>query len=241
VRVNLRGSPSRPIAAGHTLTAGALVDTNSGGRTAFHMVNGASLRIDAGSRVVFEGGSRIVLEQGRVYVDRGRAAQDVDTVEISTKWGIVRDIGTQFEVVAAGSGVAVRVREGMVHIDGPMVSARAGRAESLRIDAGGLTRGSVATHGREWLWAESLAAPFAIEGTALETFLHWAARERGFAWQFNDAATARQAATVVLHGSIAGLTPAEALDAVLPTCGMSHHVRSGQLVIALDQPAGTRR
>ena len=32
-----------------------------------------------------------------------------------------------------------------------------------------------------------------------------------------------------LHGSIDGMTPVEALDAVLPTCGLTHRVDAGTL------------
>ena len=234
VRITLQGSPARPISAVDQVTAGAVVETGPGGRAAFQLRNRASLRVDTGSRLVFETASRIALAQGRVYVDRIGTTPDDEGLEIATGPGIVRDIGTQFEVTASSSAVQLRVREGIVRIDGPRVSASLGRAESLRIDASGrLERGSISTHGPEWTWTESLSPPFAIEGASLESFLHWVGRERGLSWRFRDEATARQAKTIVLHGSIEGLTPSEALDAVLPTSGMSHQLRGGQLVIAL--------
>ena len=60
-----------------------------------------------------------------------------------------------------------------------------------------------------------------IEGATLESFLNWASGELGLTWRFADRAAERYGRTVVLHGSIEGLTPKEALEAVLPTCGMS--------------------
>jgi ferric-dicitrate binding protein FerR (iron transport regulator) len=239
VRVAPRGSLSHAIATGDTLTAGVVVETMAGGRVSFQLPGGTFVRIDSGSRAVVETASRIGLERGRVYIDRTGDAR-TSVVEVSTQWGVVRDIGTQFEVAAAGPGVEVRVREGQVQIDGPHVSESLRRGESLRIEGPGrLIRATVATHGQEWSWTESLASPFTIEGASLERFLNWAARERGLTWQFRDAATRREAAAVVLHGSIDGLTPSEALDAVLSTCGMTYRVLDDRLVVTLA--SGTRR
>jgi FecR protein len=241
VRMTPHGLPSRSIAAGDTLLDGAIIETGTGGRVALQLSGGASVRIDAGSRALFETGSRLGLENGRIYVDRVRTVKAA-AVAIATRWGVVRDIGTQFEVSATESSVAVRVREGTVRIEGASVSASVSRTESLHIDAAGtLTRGKVATHGEDWSWTETLAAPFAIEGAALDRFLNWVARERGLSWQFADAATTREAASVVLHGSIEGLSPAEALEAVLPTCGMFYSVRGDTLRIALAEASGGRR
>jgi hypothetical protein len=241
VRITPRGLPSRSIAAGDTLLDGAIIETALGGRIGVQLPGGASVRIDAGSRATFETDSRIGLDTGRMYVDRDGNAKGA-AVAISTRWGVVRDIGTQFEISTTGSSLAVRVREGAVRIEGATVSASVARSESLHIDAAGtLTRGKLATHGEDWSWTETLAAAFAIEGASLDKFLNWVARERGLTWRFADAATTAEAANVVLHGSIEGLTPAEALAAVLPTCGMSYRVRGDRLVIALAEAAGGRR
>jgi hypothetical protein len=102
----------------------------------------------------------------------------------------------------------------------------------LRPD-GATERSAILPSAREWAWLESIAAPFTIEGAALDTFLRWVSREQGWEWQFRDAAAARHAKGVVLHGSIEGLTPAEALEAVLPTCGMTSQRRGGNLIVGL--------
>jgi ferric-dicitrate binding protein FerR (iron transport regulator) len=233
VIVTQPGSLPRSVAEGERVTAGTSVDTNPGGRVAFQLQNGASVRIDARSRVVFEAAARITLDQGRLYVDSG-GTQNLESVQVVTRSGIVRDTGTQFEVAASQSAVQIRVREGDVRIDGPSVGASLGRGESLRVDSDGrLERSSIATHGSEWSWVEALAPQLAIEGTKLQNFLQWASREQGVDWRFKDATAARHGEAVVLHGSISGLTPSEALDAVLPACGMAYEIRSGRLVVGL--------
>jgi hypothetical protein len=41
-------------------------------------------------------------------------------------------------------------------------------------------------------------------------------------WEYSDPAIKSGVEKVVLHGSVDHLTPREALDAVLPTCGLTH-------------------
>jgi hypothetical protein len=49
--------------------------------------------------------------------------------------------------------------------------------------------------------------------------------------EFADAETAALANSVVLHGSIAHLTPLEAPDVVLPSGGLGYRVAKGKLVV----------
>jgi hypothetical protein len=63
-------------------------------------------------------------------------------------------------------------------------------------------------------------------------FLDWASRELGVRWEFEDAATQRRVHQVVLHGSVEGLSPEEALAAVLPTCGLTFSLQAGRIVVA---------
>ena len=61
--------------------------------------------------------------------------------------------------------------------------------------------------GKEWSWVEALAPPFVLEGATLESFLNWVSGELGLRWRYADRAAERYGQTVVLHGSIEGLTP----------------------------------
>ena len=107
-------------------------------------------------------------------------------------------------------------------------------SQSVLIPSGGdLRRSTIASDGPEWAWIEALALPFKIEGAKLESFLEWAAREIGMSWRFATAGAARHGRTVVLHGSIDGLTPREALEAVLPTAGMMYELRDGTIWVSL--------
>ncbi len=227
-------SPPRALVEDSEVHPGAILETGSGAGVALQFRNGGSVRIDSDSRVVIDAVARLSLEQGRLYADWTLNGPDPQTIEIATTSGIVRDIGTQFEVGVIASALQIRVREGIVRFDGQGTSATLAGAESLRIEAdGGQRRGRIVTHGRDWSWIEALAPAFRIEGASLASLLDWVCRERGLTWRFDDSAAARVGQAAVLHGSIDGLTPAAALDAVLPATGLAYRQNGGELVIGL--------
>ena len=76
-----------------------------------------------------------------------------------------------------------------------------------------------------------LAPPLEIEGVALSAFLERIAREHGWDVRYRDAALAREATTIVLHGSVNGLSPREALDVAIATSGLQHRLENGELTV----------
>lgn len=234
--VRLAGAESSEAAGpapGQDLPVGARVETlGAGSRAALRLASGHSVRLAAATRVRLAAAGRVELARGTLYVDSGGAA--AGAVEVVTSVGVVRDVGTQFEVQVAGGETAelrVRVREGAVSLsNGGTHEATAG--EELRLAAGGaLTRGSVPRAGELWSWVQEAAPSLDIEGATLTAFLDWVARETGLEVGFASAAAARAAAGVVLHGTIEGLTPEESLSVVLPGSGYSWTVVDGRLEI----------
>ena len=146
----------------------------------------------------------------------------------------MRDIGTQFEVRLAGAGMRIRVRDGEVRVTyANGVDARAGAGEELFSRPDGsdrsISRRPIAATGSEWAWAERAAPPFSVEGKTLGAFLDWVSREGAWTVTFADRRFSAAARANVLHGRpdlLKGLTPAEALDVVLPTCGLRHRIES---------------
>ena len=49
--------------------------------------------------------------------------------------------------------------------------------------------------------------------------------------RYADAALAREASGIVLHGSVNGLPPREALDVAITTSGLQHRLESGELTV----------
>jgi hypothetical protein len=119
--------------------------------------------------------------------------------------------------------------------DGAIQLERAGRIDRAPMGTELLVRfdGTVSTKpvdpfAADWAWTTAAAPPFIAENTTLEAFLQWAAREGGWTIEWSDALRQR-ARTTILHAPIDGMTPAEALEAVLPTCGLSPQVVNGRL------------
>jgi hypothetical protein len=209
---------------GHALAAGASIDTGLG-RIALRTAAGASLRLDARTRLVWLSASRVTLRAGALYLDSGasRLGFVVDTPQ-----GRLVDEGTLFEArLLEDDRLRVRVREGRVRLG----AARAEAGEELSARGGRVERARVAPSGPEWEWAEALAVAPAIDGQPLRGFLEWAARERGLQLRFADEATRTRAGLVRLRGSVADLTPAEALAAVAPTTGLRLRLEGDRLTV----------
>lgn len=193
-------------------------------RPAAFQLEGASLRLDAGSRVLLVSASEIRLERGAVYVD----SQGTRTVAVHTPLGTVTEIGTRFEVRLLGSAVRVRVREGAVLV----VSHRADAGTELTLHADAtVTRSRIASWGPEWSWVLKAAPPLRIEGLTLKEVLDQIVRETGWTIRYEDPGLAASAGEIVVHGDVGHLAPDQALEVVLPGAGLDHEVVDGVLIL----------
>lgn len=233
-------------APGRTLAAGSTIETASGagggeaGRLALRTAGGASLRLDAGTRVRLASAERIELTRGAVYVDSGAGPGGRAALAVATAAGVFHELGTQYEVRIAGDGADVvtrlRVREGRVALDrggepeGDEWVAAAGEELVVRPD-GGIDRAGIGLHGPDWDWVVATAPRLEIEGLPVRAFLDWIARETGLRVEFADVEAAALADSVVLHGSVAHLTPLEALGPVLSSAGLGHRLTDGSLIV----------
>lgn len=223
-------------APGDALLIGTRIETRDGGdsRVALRLNGGHSVRLNASTIVVLAAADRLELAHGTLYVDSGADAALAGAVEIATSVGVVRDIGTQFEV-QMGDGedavLRVRVREGSILLsNGGTHEATAG--EELRLAAGGaISRTSVPRTGATWSWVLEVAPSLDIEGATLLAYLEWVGRETGWEIDFASEALEESVATVRLHGSIEGLTPEESLSAVLPGSGLDWTEDAGKLIL----------
>ncbi len=221
------------VERGREVLAGSWLRTGPEARAALALIGGQSLRVDVESRVRLVSATAIELDRGAVYVDSGGAERA--GVEVRTSLGVARDIGTQFEVRRIQGTLTVRVREGKVSLAHADEQLQVTSGTELTIAANGplQTRRSLPS-GPEWGWAQAVAPPFEIEGRSAVAFLDWVSRETGLWVSFASPEVESLAAATTLHGSIAGLEPAEAVTVVLPGCGLSHRVRDGTLVV--EQP-----
>lgn len=227
------------LAAGQPIHAGTVIETASTGRTApgraaVRLASGQSMRLDTDTRVRLDSSSGVVLERGAVYVDSAARA----SVEIRTTLGMVRDIGTQFEVrlLAGPDGeepsLRVRVREGSIVLEREGETHHATIGEELSVDRdGALNRGTVPVHGPQWDWVLEAAPAPDIANQPLEAFLDWVGREGGWDVRYADEETATMAQATILHGDIRDLTLSEASTMVLGSSGLAYRVEHGTFVV----------
>ena len=229
------GSP-RAVRPGDTIAPGASVATEDTGGAALRLRSGHSVRLDAATTVRVVSDRAIALADGAVYVDsRSPSGIAAGPLEVRTRWGTVRDLGTQFEVRVLEDALRLRVREGSVELRAPRrtVIARAGEEVQVGRD-GTLTRRTAPPHDPGWAWAASIAPLLDLQGRSVAEFVAWVGREQGRRVAYADDEVARTAARTVLSGSIDGMTLDEALDSVLPTCRMTHRVRGDVLLVEAE-------
>jgi hypothetical protein len=232
------GALGRPLPAGSEVETGGGDGGGEAGRLALRTAGGASLRLDAGTRLRLASAGTVDLDRGAVYVDSGAGPGDRGRVAVATAAGVFHELGTQFEVRVGGAGAAtrLRVREGRVALERGAESVVTGAGEELTVHGDGrLDRGRVAVSGPDWEWVVAAAPMLDIEGVTVRAFLDWIARETGFRVEFADPAAAALADSVVLHGSIAHLTLDEALDTALASAGLDHRT-AGEILVVSAKP-----
>ena len=225
---------TRAAAAGDVLHGGETIATAPGATSALRLAGGGELRMNAGTTLRLVSIRRIALDHGQIYVDTGAPSEK--TLVIETPLGLVRDIGTRFDVQLLGDRLRIRIRDGAISLDGGIGETRAGAGQQLLASGGGsISVAPAQTYGADWDWISRAAPPFAIEGSTLESFLGWIERESGRSLMFENPDVRRRAASARLHGSIDGLTPEEALEVVLPAAGLSHRIARDRIVIQREE------
>ncbi len=230
-----------PAAPDQVLMTGQAVETGVDGHAALGLPGGLSVRLDVGTRANLASATEIVLESGALYVDADPASSTAARLAVATPAGLVRHVGTQYEVRLLGSGVRLRVREGRVEWQskaGAVAQGYGGEQLTIAGD-GSVERENTALYGDSWDWIGAATPGLELEGLRLSDFLAWAARELGSEVQFDRPETAREAESIVLHGSVSGLTPEQALEAVLATTRVQASISAG--LIAVSGAEGSTR
>ena len=225
-----------PVAAGQSLRIGQQLVTGPHGKAALTLARGATLRLDADTRIAMAGIDRVVVKRGAVYLDAGNRPAAGASLQIDSAFGHTRHLGTQYEVRVSPAGMRVSVREGRVELSGTgrspsVVVAQAG--EQLVIGSSGtVARRAVDRRDARWNWIADVTPPYAIEDRRLAEFLTWVCRETGRELAFASPDVEATARSIILRGSVAGLSPDEALAAVMATTNLSYSDDGGRLVIA---------
>lgn len=226
------------VGDGETVTAGQTLMIGPDGRGAVTLPGGVSARLDRDTRITLASAEKLLLESGALYVDAGRDATKSASLEVVTPAGSLRHVGTQYEVRLMGAQVRVRVREGQIKWNNRTGASASGEAgEQLTIEPdGGVQRAAVPRYGESWDWVAAATPGIDIDGHTLAEFLAWAGRELGREVVFASADIEAEAAGILVHGSITGLTPKQALDAVLATTRLQAVIDDGRILIGPQEP-----
>ncbi|MDH3285843.1 MAG: FecR family protein [Acidobacteriota bacterium] len=221
------------VRAGDALPAGTELATEADGRVAIRMASRHSIRLAAGSRVTILSDRSLALDEGTVYVDSGGPlGASAGSVTISTPFGVVRDVGTQYEVSVSDTSLRLRVREGSVSLSGDTASLSVEAGTEFEVDSLGQTRERrIAAFDPEWTWISRITPMIELDGRTVTEFLGWASREGGWRVEFVGDGLEQIAGDITLSGSLDGLTVQDALTAVLPTCRMQHRVEGAVLFV----------
>ena len=209
-----------------------MIETGAGQRAALALADGQILRLDVASRVRLLGSSHLELERGAVYAEAtGRG------LAISTRWGVVRDIGTRFEVriderINGHYALRVQVREGRVVLEQPSGAHReAGPGEALTVtEDGAVERSEITVYGPGWDWILAAAPPFAVEGKTLREVLDWSCAENGWTLEIAPGVLDLDD-PIVFRGSIADVGSIKALDSLLDSAGLAYRLEDGRLLV----------
>jgi hypothetical protein len=102
----------------------------------------------------------------------------------------------------------------------------------LVIDAGHVTRSALPPNAPAWDWIADVVPPFSIEGLTVGEFLAWAGRETGREVVYSTPDVERLAGSVTLSGTVEGLPPQQAIEAVLATTSLATRVVDGRIEVA---------
>ncbi len=224
-RVAPTGAGTAVVRAGQTLA------TSPRARVALALGEHVMLRVDEDSRLRFESPVRAVLLAGAVYVDV--AAQGAgQPLEIASAKGVVRHLGTRYQVRQAGASVEIAVRDGRVVVEGSAGTHGVAAGELLVMaGAGRVSRMVLPGDDPRWAWIHAATPAFDIGGRPLSEFLDWASRELGRELRYATPADRDHAARVMLRGSIDGLVPEASLAAVLATTTFEYRLVPGVLEV----------
>ena len=227
--VRPQGQTARELAVAQSVSTGETIQTDDRSRAALQFGDQVSLRLDQGTIVKVASADELVLTAGALYIDS--QAQNPQELTVRTDAGSVRHVGTQYEVRTHADDMVVSVREGRVMIANAAGTSSGVAGEEIRVTPRGqIVRGSVAAHDPRWQWAARTAPQFDINDHTLAVFLEWVARETGRKVVYASSEAQSAANGLKLRGSIVGLDPDTALNAVLSTTQLHRYQTKDELI-----------
>ena len=224
--------PWRTAGTGSSVSSASTLRTGRSGLVAIAMANGVQVRLDSGTQLAINERGSARLVGGAVYVDAGSARDQGQPFVVDTPVGSVTHLGTQYVARLDGRTLDVAVREGRVELRDGGQAFVADAGERLTVRGTEVARGTISPTAPQWDWIGDVTPPYSIEGRTVAEFLAWAGRETGRSVVFATPADATLAERVTLSGTVEGLPPRQAVDAVLATTSLAATYADGRIEVA---------
>ncbi len=226
--------PGSSFLKGMPVHEGEIISTGPDEGLSLLLARSESLRIDENTRIRLDAADRFTLLGGRIYADTGQFVYRDGGLQIDTEFGVVTDVGTQFSVAAGAELLDIAVREGRVDVQNKAETFAARMGERLTLSQGeGASVSALDTHDVYWDWVVDLTPAFDMSNKSLLDFLKWAARETGRELQFENNESRMFAMRTDVHGTTEGLTPDEALEAILATTTVNYRIEVDKIIIEI--------
>lgn len=208
---------------GVEIEVGATLVTTQQGSARLSWATAHDVRLGPSTTLEIMAVDQVKLLEGRIYLasDQGGTA-----IAVSTAYGTVEEIGTQFMVETVAGGARVLVREGAVRLGQQRFDAGHGASfddvltEPFR----------VATDADEWIWVRD-AGGFELDGSTLSAFLEWICTEAGWQLDYASPSIRARAERERVSGSIEGLANEQAMKVVLATFELDFVIEGATLKI----------
>ena len=218
------------LALAGTVATGQVIEVGADSGVLLRISPALSVRLAANTRAHVTAADELELEAGAAFIDATPGARA--PLSVTTRYGVVTHLGTQYLVRVGDGEVEVAVREGRAQLatDSGTRIAEHGTWLLQRAAAPPLS-GALAEDDARFQWLAGLPSAFHLEGATLEQFLAWFTRETGVTPVYSAGVDARNFTHVELKGSIDDLDPFEALSYVLATADLAWHREGTRVVI----------
>lgn len=218
------------------MLVGQTIVTKTGSAVAIAWSSGGSLRLDQQTDVLIVSPTEVELVSGRVYYDSGMldaSGLRSSSLTVTTAFGTVRHIGTQFMADVSDDVLTVSVREGLVSVDGVRFAGETKAGQKIEIHSDGdHTLDSDAGFGANWRWVESIVPALNLDGRSVLEFLNWVSRESGRPLKFESSSAEVLAASTNLQGRVE-VEPTRALRIFLQTTDLKSEIVDDVISIRL--------
>jgi len=212
------------------------------GQALLDLEDSGNLRVASNSEFEIVARDVVRLERGEIYVDIPPGTHTHAAFIVRTAAGEFRHVGTQFALAVFQGQTRLRVREGSVQwiaADGESM-VKAG-TEVVFSNGTHTVERPIGASGKEWDWTAATTPDFEIDNRPLAEFLQWVARESGRKLVLADDQVRRKAESIRMHGSVHGLTPMQALSAVMAATELRYDLPDGEIRVSFAGEGTPRR